>query len=342
MAALLWVVAIAAVSLVILIAIWKSAISPADKKENAISMQIDIPEGMTVKETAALLEEKKLIRSSRALYLAARFNLFNRDKAFELKSGSYTVSSSMKLEEIYMLLQSGNQIYISVVIPEGLTASKIGLILESKEVCPAADFKEACRNPELIARYSIPGESLEGYLFPDTYFFTPKMKAEDAVTKLVENFFTKIKSVEGLEDKNPEELYKILTLASIVEREYRIKDEAPLIASVFTNRLKHNIGLYSCATVEYVITEILNRPHPERITYKDLKIDSPYNTYIWAGLTPGPISNPGLVALDAACNPAKTNYYYFVLTDPERGAHTFSSNFDQHKAAETINYSSKD
>lgn len=341
LSAFFWLLALVAVSLVILFAAWKSAISSVDSKENAVTMQVDIPEGMTVKETALLLEKNKLIRSSKALYIAARFNLFDRSKNFELKSGSYTVSSSMKLKEIYSLLQSGNQIYITLVIPEGLTLSKIASILEEKEVCSSEDFIKACKNPSLLEKYSIPAESFEGYLFPDTYFFTPQMKAEDVISKLTDNFFNKISKIKELEGKSPEELFKILTLASIVEREYRVASEAPLIASVFTNRLKHGIGLYSCATVEYIITEILNKPHPKRISYDDLKIDNPYNTYKWAGLTPGPISNPGLVALDAACNPAKTNYYYFVLTDPERGTHTFTSNFDQHKAAESINYSSK-
>lgn len=109
---------------------------------------------------------------------------------------------------------------------------------------------------------------------------------------------------------SPSELHEFVTLASVVEREYRVKSEAPLISSVFTNRLKHGIGLYSCATIEYILTEIQGKPHPDRITYDDLKIDSPYNTYKWAGLPAGPISNPGLVAFSAALNPAKTDYYF--------------------------------
>ena len=167
------------------------------------------------------------------------------------------------------------------------------------------------------------------------------MNAEDVVSFMVKNFFSKIEEFNL--DVTPEKLHSYLTLASIVEREYRIESEAPLIASVFTNRLRYNIGLYSCATVEYIITEILGRPHPEKITYKDLKLDSPYNTYLWAGLPPGPISNPGLVAIKAAINPAKTNYYYFVLNDSKKGSHTFSKDFDEHREAENINfYSRKD
>ena len=119
----------------------------------------------------------------------------------------------------------------------------------------------------------------------------------------------------------------------MVEREYRVAEEAPLIASVFKNRIEENIGLYSCATIEYIITEILGKPHPDVITYDDLKIDSPYNTYKWAGLPPSPISNPGLVALKASANPPKTEYYYFTLKDEARGTHTFSRSFSSHTRA---------
>jgi UPF0755 protein len=119
-------------------------------------------------------------------------------------------------------------------------------------------------------------------------------------------------------------------LASIVEREYRVASEASLIASVFTNRIKENWGLYSCATIEYIITEIEGRPHPDVITAEDTQINSPYNTYKWAGLPPGPISSPGLVALNAACNPADTDYYYFRVADSAVGRHYFSENFSEH------------
>ena len=99
----------------------------------------------------------------------------------------------------------------------------------------------------------------------------------------------------------------------------------------FKNRLKHNIGLYSCATIVYIITEIQGKPHPERILTKDTKIDSPYNTYKWAGLTPGPISNPGLTALDAATNTPKTPYFFFQVENEKTGKHVFTETFEEHK-----------
>jgi UPF0755 protein len=121
-----------------------------------------------------------------------------------------------------------------------------------------------------------------------------------------------------------------VVLASIVEREYRAPEEAPLMASVFYNRLNARMRLQSCATVAYVLTEELGRPHPESLTYGDLEVDSDYNTYARWGLPPGPISNPGRVALLAAFEPAETPFLYFVLRDPEAGRHEFSVSLDEH------------
>ena len=339
---LLWFLAFCAVATVCAFALWNHFTSPVSSEENAVTYKLRVPDGSSVRQVARELQEQGIIRSADVLYLAARFSLFNPAKKFNLKSGVYTLDSAMPLSMVYEQLQSGNQEYISVSIPEGLTISKIALLLEEANVCSAQSFKDAAHNVSLLAEYNIPAESFEGYLFPDTYFFTPQMEASAVVRRLADTFFKRVQSLEGETPLSAEQLHSVLTLASIVEREYRVASEAPLIASVFTNRLKNNIGLYSCATIEYILTEIEGLPHPDRITYADLAIDSPYNTYKWAGLPPGPISNPGMTALNAALHPADTSYYYFVLTDPETGSHTFSSTFDAHIAAEnSTSYVSK-
>ncbi|MBQ0039816.1 MAG: endolytic transglycosylase MltG [Treponema sp.] len=337
----LWIAALCSVAVVIAISGWFYCTKPVTDVENEYAGKISVPSGTSVKQVAETLKRENFIRSSQALYLAARFNIFDRGNQFTLKSGTYTLRSSMNLREVYELLQSGEQEYITVSVPEGLTKSKISRILEEKDICKASDFLSACTDEKLLEEYGIPGTSFEGYLFPDTYFLIHGMKGEEVVRTMVDNFFSKISQIPPFMGIDPQKLHDIVKLSSVVEREYRIKEEAPVIASVFSNRLRHNIGLYSCATIEYIITEIQGLPHPGRITYKDLKIDSPYNTYMWAGLPEGPISNPGTVALQAAANPAKTNYYYFVLTDPTTGRHTFSTNFDEHKAAENTSYVSK-
>jgi UPF0755 protein len=321
--------------------------SPLTSEEKAYSERIEIPSGTSVHTVASRLAEKKLIRSAGLMYLTARYpSVFLRKKSFALKSGVYTVSSAMTLHEIMDLLESGKQEYIKTVIPEGLTLTKIAEELEEKGVCEAEAFISAAKDTKLLSSYGIPADSFEGYLFPETYFFTPGMQAENVVSMMADTFFERVKglSISPLYTKGgnltPAELHKIVTLASIVEREYRVDSEAPLIASVFTNRIKAKSGLYSCATIEYIITEILGRPHPEVITYEDLKLDSPYNTYRWAGLTPGPISNPGMIALQAAANPPETNYFYFTLNDAAAGTHTFTESIDSHAKA-SIQYRTK-
>lgn len=314
---------------------FRSLCSKKDKSSSAIEKRIQVPEGMTARELGKILEDEKIIKSADAFYLGARFPFFTRifvrsENPFSLKSGVYRLSSGMSLSEIYDYLTSGKQEYIRLSFPEGLTKSKIARILENAEVCSAEDFKEAVMNPEIIKSYGISSESLEGYLFPDTYFFIPGMNAENVARTMVDNFFEKAKTIPALEGIGAEELDRTVRLASIVEREYRVDDEAPLIASVFKNRIRHGWGLYSCATIEYIITEIEGREHPDVITYADLSADSPYNTYKWAGLPPTAISNPGLVALSAAADTPKTNYFYFRLVDENEGRHVFTQDFSSH------------
>ena len=316
---------------------------PASSAERAITERVEVPEGMTVKRFARMLKEKKLIKNENAFYLAARHSFFRilaGGVELKLESGVYRISSGMSIADIFSLASSGKNEYVRTSFPEGLTISKIAERLERAGICSAADFKAASINGELIKKYDIRSTTLEGYLFPDTYFFTPGMTSSSVVDMMVKNFFEHIRENPALSALSPAELQTTLVLASIVEREYRVADEAPLIASVFKNRIAKNIGLYSCATIEYIITEIQGKAHPDVITYNDLKIDSPYNTYKWAALPPTPISNPGMIALEAAAEAPKTNYYYFRLIDEASGRHAFSEYFGEH-IKEGVRYTTK-
>ena len=310
--------------------------SPATA-ESQDKVRIEISSGMSISGAGVLLKNNGLIRSQKLFYYSARFPKIKSflygegaDKAFILRSGIYYISPAMNIAQIQEELSSGQQEYIIVSIPEGLTISKIAAELEEKRICPAKEFINWCRNPNTAVTYGIQGETVEGFLFPDTYYLTAGMEAPAVADIMLINFFEKISEIPSLAQMNEADLYKTVTLASIVEREYRVEDEAPLIASVFKNRLRRNIGLYSCATVEYIITEIEGRPHPDRILIEDTKIDNPYNTYKWAGLPPGPISNPGLIALRASAETPKTDYYFFQVVDPAAGRHVFTTNFDEH------------
>ena len=306
-------------------------------KNEILQVRIEVPYGMSIYQISSVLKENNLIRNENFFYYCARFPqirkfLFpkNSDLNFSLKSGVYYVTNDMKIPEILELLSSGQQEYIKISIPEGFTISKIAELLEENRVCSKNDFINISKDKNLLSKYQIPADSCEGYLFPDTYFFTLGMKTETVICSMLDNFFEKIKTIPNLSEKNPEDLFYTVRLASIVEREYRLEEEAPLIASVFQNRLRRNIGLYSCATVVYILTEIEGRPHPDRILIEDTKIDSPYNTYKYAGLPPGAISNPGVVALSAATNTPKTNYYYFQIADAQTGRHVFTKSFEEH------------
>lgn len=293
-------------------------------KGDLIEYKLNVPSGVSYRSISEELEENNIIKNSKLFYLYSRY------KNPSLKSGVYRVNSQMTYDDLHSLLSTGKQEYISVSIPEGLTISSIARILEQKGVTSANNFKNLCFDSTILSKYNIPSVSVEGYLFPDTYYFTPDMPATEVITMMIDNFFTKLSSIENVKDLSPIELHDIVKLASIVEKEYKVTSEAPLIASVFKNRLRYNIGLYSCATIIYIITEELGRPHPDVVRYADLEIESPYNTYKHAGLTPTPISNPGLIALDAAINTPKTNYYFFRVKDETKGTHVFTTDFEDH------------
>lgn len=288
--------------------------------------------GESVSQVAQRLKQEKLIRSAFLLKLLSRFS--GSESLF--KRGFFTIKPGESTIEIHNLLISGYQEEVRLTFPEGWTLGRIAEHLEKRGVAPKREVLEAARSKTLLAEFGIPGSSLEGYLFPDTYFFPPNYPAQVALEQMVKNFFDHLERIlpdyRGLDRR---ELHEKIIVASIVEREYRLDPEAPLIASVFYNRLKRNIGLESCATLEYIITEIQAKPHPQFIAQEDKSINSPYNTYKWAGLPPGPISNPGEVALRAAFHPAKTDYWYFLLKDPLTGEHYFSQDLREHNEAKS-------
>ena len=285
-----------------------------------------VQRGASVRSIAVDLKAAGLIRSQYAAYFYFRL------KRTLIRAGTYKLSSAMSLDAIGAYLQAGKQELIKVTLPEGLTISKTAAILEERHVIAAEDFLAAAADTALLKSYQIASPSAEGFLFPDTYFFSYNETAERVVKTLLDNFFIKTAAIPHF-PTDPVKRYETVILASIIEREYRIPEEAVKIAGVFSNRLNIGMGLQSCATVEYILTEVQHKPHPDRLLKRDLEIDHPYNTYKWQGLPPGPISNPGLTALEAACNPEKSNYLYFRLESPESGAHIFTKNLAEHARA---------
>ena len=192
----------------------------------------------------------------------------------------------------------------------------------------------AVNDSEIMESLHIPANSADGYLFPDTYYFQKDFPPQKVLEYMVATYFRNLDRVFPFYvDLSDEKLQEKLILASIIEKEYRVEEEAPLIASVFNNRIKIGMPLQSCATVIYVITEEQGKEHPERIFFRDLEIPSAFNTYLNNDLPPAPISNPGITALSAAFNPAQTDYLFFVVKDSMLGTHTFTSNLADHNTA---------
>ncbi len=294
---------------------------------------VTIESGQTVLQIARDLTSRGILRSPYPLLIASRL----KGTGGALKSGSYRIPPGSTGLEVHDLLVSGRLILTRITIPEGWTLRKVAGYLEEKGITESAAFIDAARDREILERYGIMASSAEGFLSPDTYFLAEGLPAGQVVGYLIEQFFRKLENIyPDYRQLSWKQLFTRVVVASIVEREYRIPEEAPLMASVFFNRLDIRMHLQSCATVEYVITEELNRPHPEILTYRDLDIDSPYNTYLHLGMPPGPISNPGETALRAAFSPAETDYLFFLLRDAEAGKHYFSKKLDEHNQARNL------
>lgn len=297
---------------------------PVDAGDSeAVSFVVE--KGQSVASIVKALAEQNLVRSEKLTYYAARW------LKPALKAGTYRLSRNMSVTEIFAELATGKQRSVKVTIAEGLTVAKVAQTLEQAGVVPASEFSQLARTGEALKEYGIRADTCEGFLFPDTYFFTESETPESVLHTLVKTFFEKTSRIENFPTE-PSKILEAVKLASIVEREYRVANEAPTIAGVFINRLGIRMALQSCTTIEYIITEIQHKPHPTRIFFADLEIDNPYNTYIHQGLPPTPICSPGLTALSAVANPEKHEYLYFRLTDEAAGTHSFSKTLSEHNS----------
>jgi UPF0755 protein len=279
------------------------------------------------------LEQEQLVRSSLLLRLLSKIS----NTELSLKTGIYRINPGLTTWDIHAMLVSGKQEMNKITIREGWTLGQIAASLQQAGLMTADAFQDAARSPELRTKYRIPGRSVEGYLFPDTYYFPYDVSATTILSTMLDTFYAKLGELyPDYRKMEPQVLFQKVTLASIVEREYRKENEAPVIASVFYNRLRINQKLQSCATVEYVLTELLGKAHHERLTWADIAIKSPYNTYDIYGLPPGPIGNPGATALIASFFPMETKYKYFVLKDPVKGEHEFTETLQKHLSAKEL------
>lgn len=298
---------------------------------NHSKVTFTIPTGTSFSQITKILNEK----GAKIVPITLRVIWYLQGKPL-LKAGYYEVRSDINLIGLLSLLKEGQVHLQKVTFPEGATISQIAFRLKESKVIDSQEvFLKLAKDSHFLAKLGLDfASSIEGFIFPETYFFSLHSKEEDIIVYLVEKFWNVLTEiVPDWISYNKEYVYNKIKLASIIEKEYRVEEEAPLISSVFINRLNKGMRLESCATLVYIITELQKKPHPLRVLWKDVEIDSPYNTYRNNGLPPTPISNAGRVALKAAFYPAKTNYLFFVVKDSSKGSHRFSGNFRDHKQA---------
>jgi peptidoglycan lytic transglycosylase G len=284
---------------------------------------IIVESGQKFKSLSEILNKKGVIHHP------AKFRLFSRIKGHDknIKAGEYVLSPTMSPKTILNIFVIGKVRLHRITIPEGYNLRQVAWVVSRAGFGTQADFLKAATNADLVHSKGIDAQTFEGYLFPDTYYFTKDATPEKIISSMVKRFWSVFKP----EWKNPAKthgftIHQVVTLASIIEKEAGVAVERPIISSVFHNRLKRKIRLQSDPTVIYGIKNFNGN-----ITRRDLAKKTPYNTYKIKGLPPGPIANAGTKAIEAALYPAETRLLYFV--SKKDNTHQFSTNIKDHNRA---------
>lgn len=310
------------VSLVTIL-IYHIYICPPTYRKDSPETDVLIPEGLSTMEIASCLRDCGIIDNPIAFVLLARLRGLEK----QLKAGKYQLPKDMTELDCVKIVSKGGITSVSVTVPEGLTLDASARLLTEQLEIDGERFRTLCTDSGFIDSLELEGRSLEGYLFPDTYRFCWGMREEEVLEVMVRRFKA-VFAEEWMKSEEPRGLsrYEVLILASIIEGETLRSDEGPLISAVFHNRLRLNRPLQADPTIQYILRE-----HKPRILYKHLKIDSPYNTYLYRGLPPSPICSPGRMSIRAALNPAQVDYLYFVAEG--NGRHIFSRTLQEHNLA---------
>ena len=287
---------------------------------------VDVPHGASSRGVARLLEQNGVIRSAIGFEIYAR-----RHPRRTLQAGEYFFSHPASGKDVYWTIANGNIYERPFTVREGETMFDIARNLEAAKFITADDFLAAAKNPEIIRDLAPHAKTLEGFLFPATYQLPRHPVATELAAEMTQKFREQWAEIAAANPEKSSEAHghpilSTVTLASLVERETPKPDERPLVAGVFENRLKKGMLLQCDPTVIYGLEE--EGRYKGTLSGKDLHQDSPYNTYMHGGLPPGPIGNPGEIALRAALNPADTQFLYFVANT--QGGHFFSATLQQH------------
>lgn len=296
--------------------------------EPGLGVEVTIPEGATASQIADILAAAGVVRSSTGFEAAVRTS----GSAGSLRAGRYELVTGMNPDDVIDILRRGPIVSVfDVTVPEGLRVGEILDRLSEISGIPVAAFEEALRDGSVHTDITDLGDDpepsdWEGLLFPDTYRFSERATAADMLQRMAFTMEERMATIDwtGLEEAGFTP-YEGIVIASLIESEVRVADERPLVSSVIRNRLADGQRLEIDATVLYALGT-------RDVAEFDREVDSPYNTYRVPGLPPTPISAPGRAALEAAANPAETDYRYYVLSS-EDGRHTFSVTFEEHQAA---------
>jgi UPF0755 protein len=284
---------------------------------------VEIPSGSGTSAIARRLADAGVIRDEISFKLA----LWLSGNARRLQAGEYRFDHAISARQVADKIARGDVYVRPITFPEGLTAKQMAAVYESKDFGEAQEFLDATKNAALVSAVDPVAKDLEGYLFPDTYKLPRTSTADQLVGRMVGSFMKALTPdvIEQAEARGMN-VRQLVTLASIVEKETGNPAERPLVAAVYANRLKIGMGLQCDPTVIYAL-ERAGRYHGN-LTRDDLQFDSPYNTYRYAGLPPGPIASPGRASLEAAASPADVPYLYFVSKND--GSHAFATTLDEH------------
>ena len=282
---------------------------------------VTIPKGATLSQIGAVLQEKGVI-SSRLIF---RLVALIRGEQRSIKAGDYALKTGSDAGEVLDQLISGKTIIFSFTVPEGYNIYQISDLFQQSGIMSRQEFLALAMDPAFLKELKVDGNSLEGYLFPDTYFLRPSEKSDGKliVRKMVQRFYEVYdKNVRSAAEASGWSTNEVVTLASLIEKEARTSEHG-LVSAVFHNRLRHKMRLQCDPTVIYGIKAM-----GSKITREDLNKKHSYNTYQIDGLPPGPIACPGKASLIAAVNPADVDYLYFVARND--GSHQFSSSLQEH------------
>jgi UPF0755 protein len=290
---------------------------------NDAPVQVTVPAGASLRTAADSLEHAGVIGSARFFRWYA--SIGGRDRG--IKAGTYALRPGQKWSDILNALVRGEGLLVTVTIPEGFDLRTIVPRLAKALDVPEDSVRVAASDSVWRAERRITAATLEGYLFPDTYTFPAKTTARRAVQTMLERFDVVWRDEwNARADSLGITRHEAVTMAALVEKEARVAEERPIIAAVYWNRVKKGMLLQADPTVQYALPE-----HVERVLFVHLEVDSPYNTYLYAGLPPGPIASPGAASLEAALYPADVPYLYFVA-HPD-GHHEFRNTFAEHQQA---------